>query len=67
MRFHAGAPIVADARRGGLRLLAPDVACALDGFALGSDAYPDRSTTLVIEVPALASARPALGAAPASR
>ena len=29
------------------------IAASLDGFAIGTDAYPDRSATLVVEVPVL--------------
>jgi alpha-D-ribose 1-methylphosphonate 5-triphosphate synthase subunit PhnH len=53
VRFHAGAPIVAERARASFAVLAHDVADPLDGFAIGSDAYPDRSATLVIEVPVL--------------
>lgn len=53
VRFHTGAPI-ADSR--GTALFAvtrPDDAPLLDGFAIGTDPYPDRSATVVIEVAAL--------------
>lgn len=58
VRFHAGAPIVAGKEEALFALLPPDDdlgegAPLLDGFALGSDPYPDRSATLVIEVPSL--------------
>jgi len=33
--------------------LAHDIASSLEGFAIGTDPYPDRSATLVIEVPVL--------------
>jgi alpha-D-ribose 1-methylphosphonate 5-triphosphate synthase subunit PhnH len=53
LRFHTGAPIVqreADALFG---VLTPGRISTLEGFAAGNDRYPDRSATLVIEVPAL--------------
>ncbi len=51
LRFHCGAPLVPDPGTAhfafiGDGLLLP----SLDAFALGSDEYPDRSTTLIIEV-----------------
>jgi alpha-D-ribose 1-methylphosphonate 5-triphosphate synthase subunit PhnH len=55
--FHAGAPAASDPGRarfafaGGVEALPGPGA-----FDLGSDAYPDRSTTLVIETPGLADA-----------
>lgn len=52
VRFHTGAPIVADRARATFAVLGHDDA-PFDGFALGTDAYPDRSATLVIEVPVL--------------
>jgi alpha-D-ribose 1-methylphosphonate 5-triphosphate synthase subunit PhnH len=52
VRFHTGAPIVAQRDEAVFAVLAHDTA-SLDGFAIGTDPYPDRSATLVIEVPVL--------------
>lgn len=53
LRFHTGAPIVEDRAAATLAVLPCDDAEPFEGFAIGTDAYPDRSATLVIEVPAL--------------
>ncbi len=53
VRFHTGAPIVSDSAAAIFALVTPARQPMLDGFAIGSDPYPDRSATLVIEVPAL--------------
>jgi alpha-D-ribose 1-methylphosphonate 5-triphosphate synthase subunit PhnH len=53
VRFHTGAPIVASEADALFAVLTPDRAPLLDGFAIGSDPYPDRSATLVLEVPTL--------------
>jgi alpha-D-ribose 1-methylphosphonate 5-triphosphate synthase subunit PhnH len=55
LRFHCGCPLT-ETRDGAQFAFvgAPAELPALDGFALGSDEYPDRSTTLVIEVGGLA-------------
>jgi len=52
VRFHTGAPIVTRRDEAAFAVLAHDTA-SLDGFAIGTDPYPDRSATLVIEVPVL--------------
>jgi alpha-D-ribose 1-methylphosphonate 5-triphosphate synthase subunit PhnH len=52
VRFHTGAPIVARRDEAVFAVLSYDTA-SLDGFAIGTDPYPDRSATLVIEVPVL--------------
>jgi alpha-D-ribose 1-methylphosphonate 5-triphosphate synthase subunit PhnH len=52
-RFHTGAQIVADTAAAIFALTTPARPTMLDGFAIGSDSYPDRSATLVIQVPAL--------------
>jgi alpha-D-ribose 1-methylphosphonate 5-triphosphate synthase subunit PhnH len=54
LKFHSGAPIVADASISAFALIGgagtlPD----LDRFALGSNEYPDRSTTLILQVASL--------------
>jgi alpha-D-ribose 1-methylphosphonate 5-triphosphate synthase subunit PhnH len=50
-RFHSGAPITADAHQAMFAFVA-DAAQAppLDAFSLGTMEYPDRSTTLVLQV-----------------
>ncbi|MBN9091140.1 MAG: phosphonate C-P lyase system protein PhnH [Reyranella sp.] len=55
VRFHTGAPIVAREAEALFALLTPDRAATLDGFAIGSDPYPDRSATLIVEVPSLST------------
>jgi len=52
-RFHTGAPIVADTSAALFALATPARVPLLDGFAIGTDPYPDRSATIVIQVPAL--------------
>jgi alpha-D-ribose 1-methylphosphonate 5-triphosphate synthase subunit PhnH len=55
LRFHCNCPSAEAPDRAGFAVIGdPAVLPALDRFALGTDAYPDRSTTLVIEVRALA-------------
>lgn len=53
LRFHAGAPIVASRADAAFGVVATGQPQPFDGFNLGTDAYPDRSATLVIEVPDL--------------
>jgi alpha-D-ribose 1-methylphosphonate 5-triphosphate synthase subunit PhnH len=57
IRFHLGSPLVADRAQATLAVLTQDVA-SLEGFAVGTDSYPDRSATLLIEVPALGQGTP---------
>jgi alpha-D-ribose 1-methylphosphonate 5-triphosphate synthase subunit PhnH len=51
LRFHTGAPIARDRKDAAFAFLA-DPACVpdFDSFALGTAEYPDRSTTLVLQV-----------------
>jgi alpha-D-ribose 1-methylphosphonate 5-triphosphate synthase subunit PhnH len=53
LRFHAGTPIVQARGDAVFAVLTARDADPFDGFAIGSDTYPDRSATLLIEVPAL--------------
>lgn len=54
LRFHTGAPLVTDPAAAAFLLVADAAALPrLGGLALGEDRYPDRSATLVVEVPAL--------------
>jgi alpha-D-ribose 1-methylphosphonate 5-triphosphate synthase subunit PhnH len=59
LRFHTGAPIVADMRAARFALVADAPRCpALDRFAPGEEDYPDRSATLIIEATRLATPGP---------
>ena len=54
LKFHSAAPIVADPSICSFALVAePSVLPDLSRFALGLDEYPDRSTTLVLQIPSL--------------
>jgi alpha-D-ribose 1-methylphosphonate 5-triphosphate synthase subunit PhnH len=55
VRFHTGAPLVEREGEALFALVTPDRAPLLDGFAVGSDPYPDRSATLIVEVPSLST------------
>ena len=50
VRFHAGAPIVSDRHMAAFAVVREPT---LSGFTVGTDTYPDRSATILIEVPAL--------------
>jgi alpha-D-ribose 1-methylphosphonate 5-triphosphate synthase subunit PhnH len=54
LKFHTGAPVVADASICSFALIGDARALpALDCFAFGSNEYPDRSTTLILQVESL--------------
>jgi alpha-D-ribose 1-methylphosphonate 5-triphosphate synthase subunit PhnH len=51
LRFETGAPIITEPARAAFALVADPLALPpLSVFALGSDDYPDRATTLMIQV-----------------
>jgi alpha-D-ribose 1-methylphosphonate 5-triphosphate synthase subunit PhnH len=56
--FHAGAPLTREATKATFALVADmnELPC-LDQFNLGTQEYPDRSTTIVLAVPALTGGR----------
>ena len=54
LKFHTGAPVVADSSTASFALVGdPQSLSALDRFAFGSNEYPDRSTTLILQVESL--------------
>lgn len=54
MRFHTAAPLTTDPSRAAFALVSSaDALPQLDQFALGTDEYPDRSTTIALAVPSL--------------
>jgi alpha-D-ribose 1-methylphosphonate 5-triphosphate synthase subunit PhnH len=53
LRFHAGTPIVQAREAATFAVIIGGGGEPFAGFAIGTDAYPDRAATLVIEVPAL--------------
>jgi alpha-D-ribose 1-methylphosphonate 5-triphosphate synthase subunit PhnH len=54
LAFHTGAPVTTEPADAGFALVTEAALLpALDRFAQGTDEYPDRSTTIVLAVPAL--------------
>lgn len=57
LRFHTGCTLVASPEAADFALVcAPEELPALEAFASGTDEHPERSATLVLQVPALSSA-----------
>ena len=54
LKFHTSAPVITDASTASFALVGdPENLQALDRFAFGSNEYPDRSTTLILQVESL--------------
>ncbi|MDB5568324.1 MAG: phosphonate lyase system protein PhnH [Tardiphaga sp.] len=54
IKFHTSAPVIADSSVCSFALIGDiDQLPALQRFAIGSNDYPDRSTTLIVQVPSL--------------
>ena len=54
LKFHTSAPVVADSSIASFALVGdPENLPPLDRFAFGSNEYPDRSTTLILQVESL--------------
>jgi alpha-D-ribose 1-methylphosphonate 5-triphosphate synthase subunit PhnH len=54
LKFHSGAPVVADPSVASFALISDaDALPGLDRFSFGSNEYPDRSTTLILQVESL--------------
>ncbi len=65
LRFHTGAPVVADPKDAAFALIADAEACpAFERFAQGTLEYPDRSATLILSVPTLTGSAGPLLAGP---
>ena len=57
VRFHTGAAIARQPADALFAVLTPEGAPTIDSFPIGTDPYPDRSATLVIELPSLIGGR----------
>lgn len=58
LKFHTGAPVVQDSSIASFALISDGVLLpTLERFALGTNEYPDRSTTVIIQVESLDSGR----------
>jgi len=55
LRFHCGSPIVDDPAQAAFAIANADTVPALDRFGIGDDAWPETSTTLVVQVDELAA------------
>jgi alpha-D-ribose 1-methylphosphonate 5-triphosphate synthase subunit PhnH len=56
LKFHTSAPVIEDTSVCSFAVIADAQHLpSLDGFALGSNEYPDRSTTVILQVDSLAS------------
>ncbi|MGV7213126.1 phosphonate C-P lyase system protein PhnH [Bradyrhizobium sp. UFLA05-112] len=54
LKFHTGAPVIQDASVASFALIADGAMLpSLERFALGSNEYPDRSTTVILQVESL--------------
>jgi alpha-D-ribose 1-methylphosphonate 5-triphosphate synthase subunit PhnH len=58
LKFHTGAPVIQDSSIASFALIGDGTALpALERFALGTSEYPDRSTTLILQVDSLDAGR----------
>jgi alpha-D-ribose 1-methylphosphonate 5-triphosphate synthase subunit PhnH len=58
LKFHTGAPVIQDSSIASFALIADGAALpAFERFALGSNEYPDRSTTVILQVESLDAGR----------
>src|ERR1700722_3110815 len=58
LKFHTSAPVIADSSICSFALIGdPNTLPGLDRFAFGSNEYPDRSTTLILQVESLTQGR----------
>jgi alpha-D-ribose 1-methylphosphonate 5-triphosphate synthase subunit PhnH len=65
LRFHTRAPVATDPQGAAFAILShPERAPPFDAFALGTLDYPDRSTTVILQVDSLERGRPLVLAGP---
>jgi alpha-D-ribose 1-methylphosphonate 5-triphosphate synthase subunit PhnH len=64
LRFHCGCPLLDDPAAAVFALMADSADLRLDRFAQGTMEYPDRSTTLLIQVPTLVDGPPRVVSGP---
>jgi alpha-D-ribose 1-methylphosphonate 5-triphosphate synthase subunit PhnH len=58
LKFHTGAPVTAEASEASFALVTDAASLpAIESFALGSNEYPDRSTTVILQVKSLIGGR----------
>jgi alpha-D-ribose 1-methylphosphonate 5-triphosphate synthase subunit PhnH len=58
LKFHTGAPVTVDSAEASFALVTDGALLpALERFALGSSEYPDRSTTVILQVESLSEGR----------
>ena len=58
LKFHTGAPVIEDSSIAAFAFISDGVLLpALERFALGTNEYPDRSTTVIIQVESLGTGR----------
>ncbi len=58
LKFHTGAPVTAESAEASFALVTDGASLpTLDHFALGSNEYPDRSTTVILQVASLSEGR----------
>jgi len=58
LRFHAGAPIVAEPEDARFAIVAAPQSAPFGALAIGTDQYPDRSATALIALPSLEGGQP---------
>ncbi len=59
LRFHCGCPLTADPKAAAFAVIAAPMGMPpLSAFNLGSDEYPDRSTTVIVQVATLTEGAP---------
>ena len=55
LKFHCGCPIVDDRAKAAFAIASAAKLPALDGFAIGDDAYPETSTTVIVQTGGLSN------------